>query len=107
MANYLVCAHAACTDDCDGLMRCTGSFPQVCCSYFDMAESCVTACPANSSPDENFSCVCDVGYLTSSTGSSCEEINECDPDPCENGGTCIDMVNAYSCDGTSDSKLTS
>ena len=57
----------------------------------------MTACPANSSPDEDFSCVCDVGYLTSATGSSCEEINECEPDPCENGGTCTDLVNAYSC----------
>lgn len=26
------------------------------------------------------------------------EIDECDSDPCQNGGTCNDLVNAFSCD---------
>ena len=81
---------------CVGLMSCTGTFiSQTCCNYFDMTGSCVTACPANSSPDDDFDCVCDPGY--NDTDNICMEINECTPNPCENGGTCIDLVNAYSC----------
>ena len=84
--------------NCEGLMRCAGSLSLLtCCNYFDMVGSCVTACPANSSPDDDFDCVCDPGYATAATGSSCEEINDCNSDPCENGGTCTDLVNAYSC----------
>lgn len=26
------------------------------------------------------------------------DINDCQPDPCENNGTCIDLVNDYQCD---------
>ena len=82
---------------CDGLMSCTGTFvSQTCCNYFNMAGSCVTACPANSSPDDDFDCACDPGY--NDTDNICMEINECTPNPCENGGTCIDLMNAYSCE---------
>ena len=42
-----------------------------------------------------YSCECVPGY----TDPNCTtNINECDPDPCENGGTCTDLVNAYSCE---------
>ena len=83
---------------CVGQMRCTGTFiSQTCCNYFDMAGSCVTACPANSSPDGDFDCVCDTGYEYDDTDNSCININECSPNPCENGGTCTDLVNTYSC----------
>jgi hypothetical protein len=41
------------------------------------------------------SCVCDPGY----TGDSCEtNIDDCNPNPCQNGGTCTDGVDSYSCD---------
>ena len=26
------------------------------------------------------------------------EINECSPDPCQNGATCMDLVGSYRCD---------
>ena len=26
-----------------------------------------------------------------------EEVNECDPDPCNHGATCVDGVNKYTC----------
>ena len=39
-----------------------------------------------------YSCACVPGY----TDANCAtDISECNPDPCENGGTCTDMVNAY------------
>ena len=30
------------------------------------------------------------------------DINDCDPNPCQNGGECIDEVNDYTCECTSD-----
>jgi len=39
-------------------------------------------------------CECDAGY----EGDHCEiNIDECDPNPCLNGGTCTDGVNSYTC----------
>ena len=33
------------------------------------------------------------------TGKFCdEEIDECLPGPCKNGGTCDDYINSYTCD---------
>jgi len=32
------------------------------------------------------------------TGTNCsEEINECDSNPCQNDGTCVDGIGSYSC----------
>lgn len=30
--------------------------------------------------------------------SNISDVNECESSPCENGGTCHDWVNAFSCD---------
>jgi len=39
-------------------------------------------------------CECDLGY----EGELCEiEIDECDPNPCLNGGTCTDLIADYEC----------
>ena len=39
-------------------------------------------------------CQCVTGY----TGNKCEtEINECVSNPCRNGATCVNLVNAYKC----------
>ncbi|KAM5338828.1 protein jagged-2 isoform 2-T2 [Glossophaga mutica] len=45
-------------------------------------------------PGGNFSCVCDSGF----TGTYCHEnIDDCRGQPCRNGGTCIDEVDAFRC----------
>jgi len=39
-------------------------------------------------------CMCAPGY----TGDSCsQEINECDPNPCMNNASCVDLVNDFMC----------
>ena len=44
--------------------------------------------------DTAYECICRDGY----EGSQCEsEVNECLSSPCMNGGTCMDLLNAYSC----------
>ena len=27
----------------------------------------------------------------------CTDIDDCDPDPCQHGGTCVDDVNSFQC----------
>jgi Notch-like protein len=45
-----------------------------------------------------FRCDCVLGYEYSGYGSLCSfNINDCNPNPCFNGGTCVDKVNDYEC----------
>ena len=47
----------------------------------------------------DYFCSCQLGYF----GRNCEmEIDECLPRPCENGGTCTDLVNGYHCNCPTD-----
>jgi hypothetical protein len=42
----------------------------------------------------SYTCTCQPGY----TGTNCQtNINECSPNPCQNGGSCTDGVNSYTC----------
>ncbi|TWW53573.1 Delta-like protein 4, partial [Takifugu flavidus] len=42
----------------------------------------------------SYTCACRPGF----TGQNCEvETNECDSNPCKNGGSCKDQVNNYFC----------
>jgi len=38
-------------------------------------------------------CACPAGF----NGNTCSRINECNSNPCQNGGTCRDAINAFSC----------
>ena len=41
-----------------------------------------------------FKCKCPAGFR----GDRCEiDINECEIDPCKNGGECVDQTNDYKC----------
>ncbi|TNF32367.1 MAG: hypothetical protein EP329_10460 [Deltaproteobacteria bacterium] len=40
-------------------------------------------------------CACEDGYEASN--GTCVNVDDCDPNPCENGGTCADGVNSFTC----------
>ena len=41
-----------------------------------------------------YACTCATGW----TGTNCDEnIDDCADDPCDNGGTCGDLVSGYAC----------
>ena len=44
----------------------------------------------------SFDCICPTGY--DFTGNCSQEINECNSNPCQFGGTCIDLVSDYRCE---------
>lgn len=39
-------------------------------------------------------------YLTNPLSLVSADVNECETEPCEHGGTCIDEVNGFSCNCT-------
>lgn len=97
-------------DDCGGHFECnetTGA--QACLSGWKGADCKVRdfsgpgvdpECPPNSDCGGpagvcfNSTCCCNSGYI----GEFClVEINECDSNPCQNGGTCKDEINGYLC----------
>ncbi|XP_078702848.1 uncharacterized protein LOC144928428 isoform X1 [Branchiostoma floridae x Branchiostoma belcheri] len=44
-----------------------------------------------------FSCGCDYGFSLNDDGKSCSETDDCVPRACDNGGTCVDGDNTFSC----------
>ncbi|TNF36104.1 MAG: hypothetical protein EP329_05540 [Deltaproteobacteria bacterium] len=42
------------------------------------------------------SCACSVGFAPDDDG-VCRDIDDCTPNPCENGGTCADRINGFDC----------
>jgi cysteine-rich repeat protein/probable HAF family extracellular repeat protein len=40
-------------------------------------------------------CACKAGF--SGNGTTCTNVNDCASTPCQNGGSCVDGVNAYTC----------
>ncbi len=81
--------HGSCKD---GACVCTHGYTGEFC---DEAGLCVgIECAENATCVEGI-CECDAGY----EGDSCEvDINECDPNPCMNGGSCAEGVpGAYEC----------
>lgn len=62
-------------------------------THYGLAVSRVAASSYN-----NYICVSDVPLFTGYEGTMCEyEIDECQSDPCQNGGQCTDLVNQYRC----------
>merc|ERR1712047_173757 len=51
--------------------------------------------------DGSYSCTCPAGFTLSPDGVSCEDVNECQLNPC-GATTCINTYGSYSCISTSD-----
>nr|XP_058967734.1 neurogenic locus notch homolog protein 1-like [Pocillopora verrucosa] len=44
--------------------------------------------------DDSYRCLCRIGF----DGDNCQiDTDDCSPDSCYNGGTCVDGINAYTC----------
>jgi len=73
-----------CTD-LDECVQTSTSFPQLC--DVNGTASCTHGINTRN-------CVCNAGY----EGDRCQtNINDCSPNPCQNGGVCTDLVNDYLC----------
>ena len=62
-----------------------------------MSEPCLNnaTCEQDYENPTNYSCVCEPGW----TGLDCsEDIDECASDPCQNGATCTNLLNAFECE---------
>ena len=81
-------AHGSCED---GVCVCTDGYIG---EYCDVPGPCVGIdCGENGTCVEGV-CECDAGY----EGDHCQtNIDDCNPNPCLNGGTCTDGVNRYTC----------
>lgn len=45
-----------------------------------------------------FEIIGSINFSSGFTGTQCEvNINECENDPCLNGGACLDMINGFKC----------
>ena len=66
--------------------------------YLDPCDECVSNSTCQPQLDGSVNCVCPTGY----GGINCNSYIElCDPNPCENGGSCEDLINDYICHCTS------
>ena len=56
---------------------------------------CSLTCQNGGVPSDSCSvCNCAPGF----SGPTCQtNVNDCDPNPCENGGTCQDEINSFTC----------
>jgi len=94
---------ATCTQTTDGTTPAPGEYHCDCPAGFT-GPTCSGMTPCNPDPcddgycteitngdgiTDSYTCTCDDGF----TGPNCEEdINECDPDPCQNGATCTQTL---------------
>ncbi|MFT3925172.1 MAG: EGF domain-containing protein [Myxococcales bacterium] len=95
------CAHGTCTDQAPGFScDCNGTG-----FMGDQCQSPVNDCPSNACTPggscvdgvNSYSCSCTVpGYMLGPMGLSCQNSNDCSPNPCVHG-TCSDQVNGFSC----------
>uniref|UniRef100_A0AAR2KAQ5 Delta-like protein n=1 Tax=Pygocentrus nattereri TaxID=42514 RepID=A0AAR2KAQ5_PYGNA len=103
-----------CSDDYEG-KNCSHLKDHCRTTSCQVIDSCTVAVASNSTPEGvryissnvcgphgrcrsqaggQFTCECQEGFR----GTYCHEnINDCESNPCQNGGTCIDKVNVYQC----------
>ena len=87
------------TDNCDTNATCgntTGSFTCACdAGYTGDGVTCTDENECILGTDD---CVSGENCVNTTGSRVCNDIDDCSPDPCQNGGTCSDEgLNAYSC----------
>ncbi|XP_034719385.1 delta-like protein C [Etheostoma cragini] len=64
-------------------------------NYCTNHKPCQNDASCTNTGEGSYTCTCRPGF----TGKNCEiETNECDSNPCKNGGSCKDLENDYSCE---------
>uniref|UniRef100_A0A3Q2QM29 DeltaC n=1 Tax=Fundulus heteroclitus TaxID=8078 RepID=A0A3Q2QM29_FUNHE len=102
----VVCINNYHGEDCSSLCRPRFRFcvvllltPAVLCSVSDLNyctnhRPCQNRASCTNTGEGSYTCACRPGF----SGMNCEvETNECDSNPCRNGGSCKDLLNGYSC----------
>ncbi|XP_063762554.1 delta-like protein C isoform X2 [Eleginops maclovinus] len=86
------------TCDEQGNRRClegwTGDYCSDHLNYCTNHKPCQNEASCTNTGQGSYTCTCRPGF----TGKNCEiETNECDSNPCKNGGSCTDLEDDYSC----------
>jgi hypothetical protein len=90
------CNMGVCSLDCDGLTNCDGACVDL-TNNAGFCGDCAVACQNNTLCVES-ACDCAASGFTGATCS--DDIDECEGDPCQNGGSCRNFAGGYSCDCT-------
>ncbi|KAJ8414569.1 hypothetical protein AAFF_G00037710 [Aldrovandia affinis] len=93
---YPGCLHGTCGQpwQCNCQEGWGGLFCNQDLNYCTNHKPCRNGATCTNTGQGSYTCACRPGF----SGSNCElETNECDSNPCKNGGSCNDMENDYSC----------
>ncbi|XP_060928675.1 delta-like protein C [Limanda limanda] len=95
-ARHPGCVHGTCQApwQCDCKEGWGGLYCDQDLNYCTNHRPCRNGASCTNTGEGSYTCACPPGF----TGKNCEiETNECDSNPCKNGGSCKDLVNEYSC----------
>jgi hypothetical protein len=90
------CNMGSCSLDCGGLTNCDGACVDL-TNNAGFCGDCAVACQNNTLCVDS-ACDCATSGFTGPTCST--DIDECDADPCQNGGSCRNVAGGYTCDCT-------
>ncbi|XP_076803894.1 uncharacterized protein LOC143447846 [Clavelina lepadiformis] len=90
------CAHGTCKNrfECTCEKGWGGIYCNQDLNYCINHKPCKNGASCFNSGQGSYTCRCKPGYI----GHDCEvEVNECESNPCQNGATCVDLIDDYQC----------